>query len=256
MLSDEAMVGRLGWLYGWERAERIGKCWEHLRKHGFGHLVDERKERYCRRMYNLSQFVKTLKERVSSWYNETFKHTGTIWEGRFYSGVVEKNAVVKAVVAAYVGFNPVKAKLVASPDAWRWSSYSLAVSDGGPDGERCRAMYERMLGRPWAEVRETLESIYADGLPDSLTPEDLKKRYDDNAGESDDDAAPMGAFRASQAVRATMKLFSGAYIGRDVAFFERVTSLLPKRFPRAGRRSIGRCLAFRWELPPRLRSAA
>ena len=256
MLDDSEMLGRLAHLYGPERADAIGREWDVLRGNRLGHLVDEAKERYCRRMYNLSQFVKTLKERVSMWYNAEYGHEGCLWQGRFYSGVVEKDAVVKAVVAAYVGYNPVKAKLVASPASWRWSSYALAVSDRGSDGERCRAMYARMLGRPWAEVRETLESIYADGLPDSLTPEDLKKRYDDNAGESDDDAAPMGAFRASQAVRATMKLFSGAYIGRDVAFFERVTSLLPKRFPRAGRRSIGRCLAFRWELPPRLRSAA
>ena len=256
MLDDGEMLERLASLYGPKRASEIGKEWESLRGHGCDRAVDEAKERYCRRMYNLTQFVKTLKERISMWYNETCVHAGALWEGRFYSGVVEKDAVVKAVVAAYVGYNPVKAKLVASPESWRWSSYALAVSDSGPDGERCRAMYERMLGRPWAEVRETLESIYADGLPDSLTPEDLKRWYDNNAEESDDAAAPAGTLRASQAVRVTMKLFSGAYIGRDVAFFERVASLLPKRFPRVGRRSIGRCLAFRWELPPRLRSAA
>ena len=101
------------------------------------------------------------------WFNDEYKHAGSLWEGRFYSGVVEKDAVVKAVVAAYIGYNPVKAKVVAAPEQWRWSSYALAVSDGGSDGERCRQMYERMLGRPWEEVRATLESMYADKLPDS-----------------------------------------------------------------------------------------
>ena len=255
MLSDEAMVGRLGWLYGWERAERIGKCWEHLRKHGFGHLVDERKERYCRRMYNLSQFVKTLKERVSSWYNETYKHAGTIWEGRFYSGVVEKNAVVKAVVAAYIGFNPVKAKLVASPADWKWSSYALAVAGGGEHGAYCRDMYERMLGRPWEEVRETLESMYADRLPDSVSPEDLKEWYDDYDDDGENER-PGGVYRASQAIRSSLKLFSGAFIGRDKKFLKRAVSGLPEKFPRAGTRSIRRCRAFLWEMPTLLAEAA
>ena len=85
---------------------------------------------------------------------------------RFYSGVVEKDAVVKAVVAAYIGYNPVKAKIADVPESWKWNSYALAVNDQGPDGERCRQMYERMLGRPWDEVRATLESMFADKLPD------------------------------------------------------------------------------------------
>ena len=255
MLSDEEMIGRLGWLYGCERAERIGKCWEHLREHGFGRLVDERKERYCRRMYNLSQFVKTLKERVSSWYNETYKHTGTIWEGRFYSGVVEKNAVVKAVVAAYVGFNPVKAKLVASPADWKWSSYALAVAGDGEHGVYCRDMYERMLGRPWEEVRETLESMYADRLPDSVSPKDLKDWYDDYDDDGENERSG-GVYRASQAIRSSLKLFSGAFIGRDNEFLKRAVSGLPEKFPRAGTRSIRRCRAFLWEMPTPLAEAA
>ena len=255
MLSDEEMIGRLGWLYGSERAERIGKCWEHLRKHGLGHLVDEKKEHYCRRMYNLSQFVKTLKERVSSWYNETYQHAGTIWEGRFYSGVVEKNAVVKAVVAAYIGFNPVKAKLVASPADWKWSSYALAVAGEGERGAYCRDMYERMLGRPWEEVRETLESMYADRLPDSISPEDLKKWYDDYDDDGENERSG-GVYRASQAIRSSLKLFSGAFIGRDKEFLKRAVSGLPEKFPRAGSRSIRRCRAFLWEMPAPLAEAA
>ena len=93
------------------------------------------------------------------------------WQGRFYSGVVERKREVLAVVAAYVAYNPVKARIAPSPDAWKWSSYSLAVNDAGEDGERCRRMYEVMFGQPWEEVRAMLESIYADELPPGVTPE-------------------------------------------------------------------------------------
>ena len=249
MLDDDEMLARLASLYGPERAGEIGRSWGAQRERGRGHAVDEAKERYCRRMYNLTQFVKTLKETVSRWYNASCGHAGNLWEGRFYSGVVEKDDVVKAVVAAYIGYNPVKAKAAGAPEDWRWSSYALAVSDRGPDGGRCRAMYERMLGRPWEEVRATLESVYADELPAHVTPDELKKWLDDYDEDARNPGENAHVYRASQAIRAPMKLFSGAYIGRDFAFLNRVVSLLPEKFPRAGRRSIKRCRAFVWELP-------
>ena len=257
MLDDGEMLGRLGHLYGPKRAEAIGRSWASLREHGCGHLVDEAKERYCRRMYNLSQFVKTLKERVSMWYNAEYGHAGCLWEGRFYSGVVEKDAVVKTVVAAYIGYNPVKAKLVASPADWRWSSYALAVAGNRPYSGFCRRMYELMLGCPWEEARMRLESAYADRLPESLSPEALKEMLDDYDDEAEGSGtAEGGVYRASQAIRATMKLFSGAYIGRSAEFVRRAVSGLPERFPRAGTRSVRRCRAFRWELPEPFKSAA
>ena len=249
MLDDDEMVGRLACLYGPERAAAIGKAWESARAHGGGASVDREKERYCRRMYNLSQFVKTLKERVSMWYNATYGHAGALWQGRFYSGVVEKKAAVKAVVSAYVGYNPVKAGRVAAPADWKWSSYARAVAGADGTGAYCRGMYERMLGRPWDEVRRTLEAVFADGLPDSVSPEDLREWYDDYDARAGSNARAGGVYRASQAVRATLKAFSGAYIGSSMDFFRRVTSALPEKFPRAGSLSVRRCLAFRWELP-------
>ena len=125
----------------------------------------------------------------------------------------------------------------------------------------CREMYERMLGRPWDEVRAVLESIYADRLPDGITPEMLKESFDccekeDETAEKSGEDQLAVKFRASQAIRATMRFFShGAYIGRDFAFLERVGALLPRRFPRAGCKSIKWCRAFSWELPP-MRMAA
>ena len=249
MLDDAEMLGRLAHLYGPERAEAIGRAWEAQREHGSGRLVDEATERYCRRMYNLSQFVKTLKERISMWYNAEYGHEGCLWQGRFYSGVVEKDDVVKAVVAAYIGYNPVKAGIADAPESWKWNSYALAVNDQGPDGERCRLMYEKMLGRPWDEVRATLESMFADKLPDSVRAEDLKEWLDDYDENAKGDWRGAGEYRASQAIRATMRIFSGAYIGHSSGFLKRVAGFLPKKFPRAGMRSVRRCRAFVWELP-------
>ena len=57
MLSDDEMIGRLVFLYGPDRADEIANGWASLREHGHDDAVDGAKERYCRRMYNVSQFV-------------------------------------------------------------------------------------------------------------------------------------------------------------------------------------------------------
>ena len=118
-------------------------------------------------------------------------------------------------------------------------------------------MYEKMLGRPWDEVRATLESMFADKLPESVKPDDLKEWLDDYDENAKGDWRGAGEYRASQAIRATMRIFSGAYIGHGAGFLKRVAGFLPKKFPRAGMRSVRRCRAFVWELPrPDLLKAA
>jgi len=256
MLDDKAMLARLSHIYGGKRVDEIEEAWKSMRKNGLGNLVEEQKERYCRRMYNLSHYLKTLKETVSMWYNEEFSHEGSLWQGRFYSGVVERTHKVLAVVAAYVAYNPVKAKIAATPAAWAWSSYALAVNDPGEKGARCRQQYERMFGQSWEEVRAMLESIYADELPPGITPEQIKDWFDDYDEEAKDekgrDRCEPPAYRASQAIRVSLKVFrTGAYISADFGFLRKVSSMLPKRFPLAGKRSIKRCRAFLWELPER-----
>ena len=251
-LPDDEMIARLASLYGAAKAKRIEREWSELRKRGLGATVDDEKSRQCRRMYNLSQYVKTVKERISTWYNETRGHEGCLWQGRFHSGVVERVPDVLAIVAAYVGYNPVKAGVSATPSRWRWSSYALAAADEGASGARCREMYSRMLGLAWDEVRERLESVYADRLPDGLTPEELKRlydRYDDRADEKGGTRPPSG-LRASQAIRSSMWFFShGAYIGKSEDFLRKLRESLPRRFPMAGAGSIRRCRAFVWALP-------
>ena len=256
MLDDAEMLARLRYLYSGKQVDDIAEEWARMRRNGLGNLVDERKRRYCRRMYNLSQYLKTLKEKVSMWYNDTYGHEGCLWQGRFYSGVVERKREVLAVVAAYVAYNPVKAGIAPSPDAWKWSSYSLAANDAGENGERCRRMYEAMFGQPWEEVRAMLESIYADELPPGVTPEELKRWFDDYDEETADKegrpARVPPTYRASQAIRVSMKVFkTGAYISADFGFLKKVRDFLPRHFPKAGRRSVKRCRAFIWELPRR-----
>lgn len=113
-----------------------------------------------------------------------------------------------------------------------------------------------MFGQPWEEFRAMLESIYADELPPGVTPEELKRWFDDYDEEAADKegrpARVPPAYRASQAIRVSMKVFrTGAYISADFGFLKKVKDFLPRHFPKDGRRSVKRCRAFIWELPRR-----
>ena len=77
----------------------------------------------------------------------------------------------------------------------------------------------------------------------------LKEWLDDYDEKKEGEWPGAGKYRASQAIRTTMRMFSGAYIGRSIDFLERVAGHLPKKFPRAGGRSVRRCRAFVWEAP-------
>jgi putative transposase len=54
--------------------------------------------------------------------NLLHERTGTLWEGRFKSTVVDSETYLLACYR-YIEMNPVRARLVTSPDAYPWSSY-------------------------------------------------------------------------------------------------------------------------------------
>lgn len=58
----------------------------------------------------------------ASYFNRRYKRTGTLWEGRFHSCLVDSAQYVLACYR-YIELNPVRARMVVSPGAYRWSSY-------------------------------------------------------------------------------------------------------------------------------------
>ena len=77
-------------------------------------------------MGDLSEFMKTFKQRVTQWYNRELGHEGTLWSGRFKSVLLDKEDAVR-VVAGYIHANPVRARMVESADGYRWSGLGAAV---------------------------------------------------------------------------------------------------------------------------------
>ena len=85
------------------------------------------RERLLRRMHDISEYMKTLKQRYSVWYNRSRGRIGTLWAERFRSALVENAHVALRTVSAYIDLNPVRAGMVKDPKDYRWSSYGEAT---------------------------------------------------------------------------------------------------------------------------------
>lgn len=60
--------------------------------------------------------------RYSQFFNKKYQRTGTLWEGRFRSCLVESQAYVIAC-HRYIELNPVRAGIAKSPSEYSWSSF-------------------------------------------------------------------------------------------------------------------------------------
>jgi REP element-mobilizing transposase RayT len=90
------------------------------------------RQRLLARMGNVSEFMKTVKQRFSIWFNKHHGRFGTLWAERFASTIVEGNHhYALKMVAAYIDLNPVRAGIVRDPKDYRWCGYGEAEAIGG-----------------------------------------------------------------------------------------------------------------------------
>lgn len=95
-------------------------------KEGAHDLVQALVDKYKALMWDISSFMKLLKQRFTQLFNKANARKGTLWESRFHSTLIEVEGTALAGVAAYIELNPVRARLVADPANYRWSSYGQA----------------------------------------------------------------------------------------------------------------------------------
>jgi putative transposase len=66
--------------------------------------------------------MKGLGQRYVQYINRTYRRSGTLWEGRFRSCLMQEDSYVLACYR-YIEMNPVRAGMVEHPAEYRWSSY-------------------------------------------------------------------------------------------------------------------------------------
>ena len=134
-------------LYGSARAARMYGRWEGLEARGRGADAAGERDRLARRMHDLGQFVKTLKEWHSRRYREAHGWEGTLWRGRYKSILVCESGRAFRELALYIAMNPVRAGIVARGADSRWTSYGQSKNARGSFGWRCHGELLRELAR-------------------------------------------------------------------------------------------------------------
>jgi len=125
--SDVRLLKHLELIYNESKIAEIG--WELAQLRALGDLeaVECFRNRFFNRMWDLSEYMKIVKQCFSQWFNRKHGRCGVLWEDRFKSELVEEGHATRRV-AAYIDLNPVRAGLARDPKDWRWSGYSEAVA--------------------------------------------------------------------------------------------------------------------------------
>ena len=110
--------------------------------------------------------MKGLGQRYVQYVNRTYQRTGTLWEGRFRSCLVQQENYVLACYR-YIEMNPVRAGMVIHPGDYRWTSYR-ANAQGELSGFISPHAAYSELGSGSAQRAEAYRSLFNDRLSPGL----------------------------------------------------------------------------------------
>lgn len=79
----------------------------------------------------VSTMMQGLGRRYVQYFNTRYHRTGTLWEGRFRSSLVDSESYILRCYR-YIELNPVRAHMVPHPEDYSWSSAN-ANAFGNPD---------------------------------------------------------------------------------------------------------------------------
>ncbi|MGL5019094.1 MAG: transposase [Luteolibacter sp.] len=237
-LSDEALLKRLSAIYAEDLVAGVAKELADARtavyatEGGMADAVEAIHKRFTYRMEDLGEFMKGLLQRFTQWFNRAHSRTGTLWEDRFKSVIVE-DGVAARTISAYIDLNPVRAGMVKDPADYRWSSYGEALGGGNKgNGKKAREGLVRayfcdqgvgFTVEKWEEVSRLYRRLM--GLAVAKKPRRTEHgrksqtvaTVTKNAAElleSEDNETPLGDLGAARMLHCRIRYFTdGAVIG-------------------------------------------
>ena len=106
----------------------------------------------------ISQVMQSLGRYYVRYINQTYQRTGTLWEGRFKSTLVDTENYLLTLYR-YIELNPVRARMVEHPAAYPWSSYHGNAGDRNITLLTPHALY-LALGNTEAERKSVYQSLF------------------------------------------------------------------------------------------------
>jgi REP-associated tyrosine transposase len=109
-----------------------------------------------------SRMMQALGRNYVRHFNERYGRTGTLWEGRYRSSLIDSERYFLQC-SVYIETNPVRAGIVNRPDEYRWSSFG-SNAGGQPDALVRRHPVYLALGRWGSTRREAYRALFATPL--------------------------------------------------------------------------------------------
>lgn len=185
-----------------------------LRADGMDESAETIKAPYLARMYDVSAYMKTVKQRFTQSFNARHRRKGTLWEERFKSVLVEGSQGALAAVATYIDRNAVRAGIVRDPKDYRFCGYGEAaagrrVAQKGLRAIMCSLGSNASWRHAHAEYRKLL---YCTGQAKGISSEGAPLTPGFSQAEVDQVLETGGKLSAAQALHCRVRYFSDGLI--------------------------------------------
>lgn len=101
-----------------------------------------------------SQMMQSIGRCYVRYFNQAYERTGTLWEGRYKSCLVDSENYFLEV-SRYIELNPVRANICSSPEQYTWSSYQANALNKEIALITPHALYQGL-----AQTKEQRKEIY------------------------------------------------------------------------------------------------
>jgi putative transposase len=122
-----------------------------------------------KKLESAGKLMKLLGQRYVQYINRTYKRSGTLWEGRFRSSIIQQEEYL-FTCQRYIEMNPVRAGLVPRPGDYLWSSYRV-----NGQGEENRLITHHVLYQALGQKEDERQSNYRELFRHELEPGEMEK---------------------------------------------------------------------------------
>ena len=227
-------------LYEGEAQDAILAEWDRIEDEDGKEALEDFADTFRRRMYDMAEFMKTCKQRITLRYNKNHSRGGTLWESRYKSLLVQgdANALALRSIAAYIDLNPVRGGIVSDPASYLFSGYGEAMAGSEEARNALKEILPPIGDGSWEDFDKEYRKL--------LYISEEKKNGPAAAKHLDD--VMNARFPLPKFLRQTIRIFSDGLALGDKEFVNRVFTAHRDHFgPRrkSGARSIPFCPDWR-----------
>ena len=123
---------------------------------------------------SISQMMQYLGRHYVPYINHNYGSSGSIWEGRYKASMIHEDEYLLTCMR-YIELNPVRANMVKTPGAYRWSSFRVNGRGEGNTLVQPHSLYQS-LGRTRQQRQDAYQALFKTHV-DHKTAENIRSAW-------------------------------------------------------------------------------